>query len=482
MSEAASGALMKRSSPSECCSSQVAIKWIGACHMFFNVFLHMLGLQTDRTFPHVYILSRLRAFLYRCRASSHGRVPGEMGSLTESTAAFSSRAKEIGLSSAEIAAITGTGVNTLSKLAFATVPPGQSPSDAQVQGLFGEGAVTAGTMAAAKRLIFEAHTLVVQELKTRVQRGDTGAPSTLASAEREERIAEQRGRITGLLHRGVEEPSHASYDLVYAMLSSDSLTYLGPDRFPTRQSELQGKKPGKELTIDGNSVTVRDKVPHQTCTTGTELELTQALRRRALAFDLVKCASYDVMNRYHSNLIHRLQELPPPTYSKISVAQVLRADRAAFTRIAESLASIKRKPDGALPLDKALDEIIQDPSVSFHLLPLKASEQDDRKRKVYEDPKKPDDANKWKKPFKENKGKGKGQDKNKLGTKGAKFIKMPKQLVGKASETGDGKRLCWAYNIDGCPNAADGEECPRGWHLCCEPGCFKPHPLPKHRK
>ena len=164
------------------------------------------------------------------------------------------------------------------------------------------------------------------------------------------------------------------------------------------------------------------------------------------------------------------------------VAQVLRADRAAFTRIAESLASIKRKPDGALPLDKALDEIIQDPSVSFHLLPLKASEQDDRKRKVYDDPKKPDDANKLKKPFKENKGKGKWKDKDKVGTKGAKFIKMPKQLVGKASETGDGKRLCWAYNIDGCPNAEDGEECPRGWHLCCEPGCFKPHPLPKHRK
>ena len=75
---------------------------------------------------------------------------------------------------------------------------------------------------------------------------------------------------------------------------------------------------------------------------------------------------------------------------------------------------------------------------------------------------------------------GNGKNKDKAGTKGAKFIKMPKQLVGKASETGDGKRLC--YNIDGCPNAEDGEECPRGWHLCCEPGCFKPHPLPKHRK
>ncbi|CAE7488500.1 unnamed protein product [Symbiodinium sp. CCMP2592] len=366
-----------------------------------------------------------------------------MGSLTESTAAFASRAKEIGLTQANVATMTGTGVDTLSKLAFATVPPGQSPSDDQVQRLFGATPITAGTMAAAKRLIFEAHTLVVQELKTRVQRGDSGAPSTLATAEREERITEQRARITGLLHRGVEEPSHASYDLVYAMLSADSLTYLGPDRFPTRQSELQGKKPGKELTIDGNSVTVRDKVPHQTCATGTELELTQALRRRALAFDLVKCASYDTMNRYHSSLIHRLQELPPPTYVKISVAQVLRADRAAFTRIAESLPSIKRQPDGALPLDRALENILQDPSISFHLLPLKGGEIDDNKRKWTDDAKKTDEA---------------------------------------TNETNEGKRLCWAYNIDGCPNAADGEECPRGWHLCCEPNCFKAHPLPKHRK
>ncbi|CAE7198911.1 unnamed protein product [Symbiodinium sp. CCMP2592] len=345
--------------------------------------------------------------------------PRIMGSLTESTAAFASRAKEIGLTQANVATMTGTGVDTLSKLAFATVPPGQSPSDDQVQRLFGAAPITAGTMAAAKRLIFEAHTLVVQELKTRVQRGDSGAPSTLATAEREERITEQRARITGLLHRGVEEPSHASYDLVYAMLSSDSLTYLGPDRFPTRQSELQGKKPGKELTIDGNSVTVRDKVPHQACTTGTELELTQALRRRALAFDLVKCASYDTMNRYHSSLIHRLQELPPPTYVKISVAQ----------------------------------DILQDPSISFHLLPLKGGEIDDNKRKWTDDAKKTDEPTKWKK---NGKGKGKGKGKDQPGVKGAKFIKMPKQLVGKASETNEGKRLCWAYNIDGCRNAADG--------------------------
>ena len=79
------------------------------------------------------------------------------------------------------------------------------------------------------------------------------------------------------------------------------------------------------------------------------------------------------MSRYQSYLIQRLQEAPPPGYSKISLTQVLRADRAAFTHIAESLKSLKRNPDGSKPLDKALAECISDPSVAFHLLPLPQS-------------------------------------------------------------------------------------------------------------
>ena len=76
------------------------------------------------------------------------------------------------------------------------------------------------------------------------------------------------------------------------------------------------------------------------------------------------------MNGYHHYLIQGLQEAPPPGYARISTAQVLRADRAAFTRIAETIKGVRREPDGSLPLDAAIKQIVLDPSVSFHLLPL----------------------------------------------------------------------------------------------------------------
>ena len=98
--------------------------------------------------------------------------------------------------------------------------------------------------------------------------------------------------------------------------------YQHPNKFTTRQHELQLKKAGKEVSLDGSgSLTVRDKPQHSTCDTNGELELVQALRRRALAFDLVGVCSYETMNMYHSLLIQRIQDAPPPNYAKVSVVQ-----------------------------------------------------------------------------------------------------------------------------------------------------------------
>ena len=144
-------------------------------------------------------------------------------------------------------------------------------------------------------------------------------------------------RLTGLTHSGDEECSYESYNLVRAMIQQNTVLYYHPERFATRQSELQQRKPGKELSLDAKSgVVVQDKSLELKCETRSELELTQAFRRRALAFDLAGASSYNAMNGYHHYLIQRLQE-PPPGYASISTAQVLRADRAAFTRIAETL-------------------------------------------------------------------------------------------------------------------------------------------------
>ncbi|OLP75471.1 hypothetical protein AK812_SmicGene44722 [Symbiodinium microadriaticum] len=179
-----------------------------------------------------------------------------MTSLTESRHAFEARAREVGLADDDIAALTGTGITSLARLAFATVQPGAQPTNEQVRELFGTRVVNAGVIAATKRLIFESHTLVVADLKQKVEKGDDPTSQKLNPAEREARILRQKARLTGLTHHGVEEVAFESYNIVYGMLQQDTLIYQHPNKFTTRQHELQVKKAVKEVSLDGSGTIV----------------------------------------------------------------------------------------------------------------------------------------------------------------------------------------------------------------------------------
>ena len=65
--------------------------------------------------------------------------------------------------------------------------------------------------------------------------------------------------------------------------------------------------------------------------------------------------------------------------------------------------------------------------------------------------------------------------------KGGKGV-LPKFLLGRDNTNMDfhGRRLCFNFQIGKCSEAADGAECPRGWHLCCRRGCFAPHAEKDH--
>ncbi len=57
---------------------------------------------------------------------------------------------------------------------------------------------------------------------------------------------------------------------------------------------------------------------------------------------------------------------------------------------------------------------------------------------------------------------------------------VPKALQGKARATTAGEPFCYGYSLGGCDKAKDGEKCWRGWYLCMETGCGKPHPTWGH--
>ena len=98
--------------------------------------------------------------------------------LTESTAVLKERAAKVGLPDDALQRLLDQGVDTLAKLAFAPGHPGESPSDEKLKALVapvaapggaGGAEPSLGTVAAVRRLVFEAQTLVVNETKCLVK-------------------------------------------------------------------------------------------------------------------------------------------------------------------------------------------------------------------------------------------------------------------------------------------------------------------------
>ena len=140
---------------------------------------------------------------------------------------------------------------------------------------------------------------------------------------------------------------------------------------------------------------------------------------------------------------------------------------------------IQMRPDGTKPLDSLMARARADAEIQFFMLPTPMPPPAPKKRAW-------DDAfgNQWQKQTGEE-GKGKGKQKGKTKTKGKPFNnsgKIPEQLRSTGCVASDDKnrRLCFAYNIDTCADAAAGAECGRGWHLCAKKGCYKQHPARAH--
>jgi len=151
-------------------------------------------------------------------------------------------------------------------------------------------------------LIFEAQKLLSADLQNKVHKTYDQVKTKLAPAERDNRIKDQKARLERLRFKGQEECSYQSYDVVLSMMEQDTLLHLSPDKFPTRRQELVQKKATKEVSIDQSALVIKDRAQELLCPTATELETVNAMKRRALAFDVVQACSFHSMNSYHADL------------------------------------------------------------------------------------------------------------------------------------------------------------------------------------
>ena len=295
----------------------------------------------------------------------------------ESEATFQMQAQRAGLSQPYIDCVKGAALGTPGKLAYALTTPGTTPTELQVNNFLNAmrpGVAPAVTdTTAMKRMVFEAQTLTIANLRNSMVASDDSASKKVAPAERSARIEGQRARLRGLDLSGPLEPSYWLYDSFSTMMDSGELKNIPPNRCLTRQQEIAGSKPEKQIKLDDNKtgLIVKEAEPEREISVASDLSLFQAMCRRGLAMDLVGIASYDTVMRWTNRMFTMYTQPPAPGFSKVSQAQLLRADRQAFLRLTKMITNkFKPTPAGVLPLDEALDRLHEDLTVTYHMLPL----------------------------------------------------------------------------------------------------------------
>ena len=281
--------------------------------------------------------------------------------------------REMGMTDAGSRVILRSGLNTYGKLAFAHGQPGVALDEAAFN-LFAQATLGAmanlGDTAVLKRLLFESHTLVLAQLKQQVTDPDGSSSRKMPPVEREARMENLKLRLPGVVIQRQMEPSHSLLDLCIQQWETRQLKFLSPEKCTSRQWEIEMSKGSKQIELDSDKLLVKEKSDVPDCVAHTELQTFEALRRRGIALAFADVVSWESHEAYLMALFANLQKSPPQNYVKPTLQQVLRADRAVFTKLIQDETPVRRAADGTLPLDTALIAALNHPDAAYHLMPL----------------------------------------------------------------------------------------------------------------
>ena len=248
--------------------------------------------------------------------------------------------------------------------------PSESASEAQFQSWFEEHLPSAsiGDRAIVKRIVIEAQTIVVAELREQVTSSlDSSTIRKVPEAEREARMNELRRKLVGLQLEGANEPSHHLLDLCAAQERSGQLTYIEPSKCTSRTQEVTHHKPQSQaIHVELQKLVVKpgDSVPD--ISPSSALQALEALRRRGVGMAFAGSVSFQSYDRYVNKLFSHLSRDPPPGKAWITIS--LATDKQVFVRVIEAGVRPKRDPDKSYPLDSALMAALESYEVSFLLL------------------------------------------------------------------------------------------------------------------
>ena len=397
--------------------------------------------------------------------------------MLDSTPVFETRLKTLGLSATTVQKFKTNNIDTLAKLAYSSsAQPGSGDESpfltvvAKVLGLQDPSEIDIGELASIRRAWYEAHTVAVSEIRTRIERTEGSEPARMPLPEREQRVRDLKAKLRGVTITPIVEPSHQLVDFCNQIRTDEQLRYIDPAKCTSREQEIKGVKKESFLKqgADGSVKVVQNEEKLAADLKG-EFRVRLALQRRSLALELVQLASYTVIEEYHDHLFQLLLSDVPDSHEPISMQQVLRADKVIFTKMTDLCRNgVSQRGDGSFPIESALKLALLDPIVLATLHPLPKAYGVYKNARSTEDQSSPY-PQKGKSRGKGGKGKGSGkQGRSKSGSKGAA---VPKELEGLRAQTNKGENICFGCNLEsGCEYAKWGQRCRRGLHVCMKCG------------
>ena len=352
-----------------------------------------------------------------------------------------------------------------------------------------------------RRLWYESHVLFVGSLRQKLERSEDDAPKRMPHAEREERKDRLRTKLApGLVMEKALEPADYLIDKFFNMADQNRAEWVPWEHCPPRSKEL-GAGPGKKKWLPDGSSVVRERTVRKepTASVTTAMDMCLALQRRGLAAEIAGVLSYERHDLLRNRLMCAIsdEEVDAP-YERVSIEQACRADRRAWEFLSRACSKGIKPVGGALPLDTAMEKVLEGYEFTATLLPLPAKEGKGKKRKAEpssgsssatEEKKKRKRNRKSKKEKKEKtsaalqtevgdlrrqlQGKGAGKD--------YRSPPVPQALLPGKSITEDGNRICFGYKFGTCRDARPGERCKRGFHVCSKLNCKAEHAAYEHK-
>ena len=389
-----------------------------------------------------------------------------MTSIVDSEAHFLKRASEIHIDQPALDALTRHGFRSLGQLAFAVGQPGQVIAETDFQNFCRTivPSASAACVASIRRLLFEAQTLAVQQLRLQLTSPES-ASKHVSEAERDRRMTHLRNTLVGLSIEGPLEPGRKVLDECAHQEATGQLKYLPPEKCISRMRKVTfTKNPRKQISLDQNRLIVQDETDEFTVPAPSALQAMalEALKRRGVAYVFAQAVSWAKYDRYVTRLFAHLHREAPPGFGRISVGQIVEADRKVFAKPIERDVKPRRSGDGSYPYE-----------VSFSLthLPLKGPSGP---------PARPNKRGREEQPSKSRgraaSTKGKGRSKS-----SPPWVSIPKFIRDKGSVASlpSGEAVCFDFNIHGDKCKYKPDTCPRK-HVCAK--CFGNRPIKDHKE